>query len=258
MFSPGSHGGEGVRTAALVAALGLAAVQVLALPLLERLKALPGRVRRRLLSASAGMSVAYVFIDVLPELAAQHRRVTEAAGPEGLLFAEQRVYVVALLSFVLFYGLDRFVLSNRSAHEGAAAPDHETRLFPAHLLAFGGYTVLVGRLLVERAEEGSGALAIYTLAMAVHFVIIAHRLNERFGLPYARWGRFVLAACVVAGWALAATVGISEVTFARLFAVLAGGVVITSVQSELAGEEEGHFWPFVAGALVFAAALMLA
>lgn len=246
-------------TASLVAALVLAAVQVLALPVLERAEALSGRVRRRLVSASAGASVAYVFIDVLPELALQHRVVTEAAGAAGLLFAEQRVYVLALLSFVLFYGLEHLVLSDRERREDTGASHDETRFFLAHLLAFGGYTALIGDLLVERAAHGPVTLAIYTLAMAVHFVIVAHALSERFRRPYARWGRWVLAASVLAGWALGATARVSDVTFARLFAVLAGGVVITSVQGELlGGEREGRFWPFLLGALVFAVLLMSA
>jgi hypothetical protein len=50
----------------------------------------------------------------------------------------------------------------------------------------------------------------------------------------------------------------SDLTFARLFAVLAGGVVITSVQGELSGERSGRFWPFLLGALVFAVLLMSA
>ena len=241
-----------------MAALGLAAAHVLALPALDRAEALSGRVRRRLVSASAGASVAYVFIDVLPELALQHRVVTEAAGAAGLLFAEQRVYVLALLSFVLFYGLEHLVLADRAQRDETGASHDEARFFPAHVLAFGGYSALIGDLLVERAARGPVTLAIYTLAMAVHFVIVAHALSERFRRPYARWGRWVLGASVLAGWALGASARISDVTFARLFAVLAGGVVITSVQGELLGEREGRFWPFLLGALIFAVALMSA
>jgi hypothetical protein len=251
-------GAETALTASLVAALSLAAAQVLALPLLDRIATLSEQVRRRLLSASAGMSVAYVFIDVLPELGVQHRRVLEAAGPEALLFAEQRVYVVALLSFVVFYGLDSIVLAPR-AHDGApAASRDEARLFPLYVAAFAGYTVLIGHLLVERAAEGGSALWTYTLAMAVHFCIVAHAITERFREPYSRWGRWVLAAAVLAGWAVGVATHLSEVTFARIFAVLAGGVVITSVQRELSGESHGHFWPFVLGAIGFALVLMSA
>jgi hypothetical protein len=56
--------------------------------------------RRRWVSVAAWVSVAYVFVDVLPELGAQHQTFRQAAG-EGLLFAEQRIYVLALLSLVL-------------------------------------------------------------------------------------------------------------------------------------------------------------
>jgi hypothetical protein len=241
-----------------MAALALAAVHVLAHPVLELAESLSGRARRRLVSAAAGASVAYVFIDVMPGLAVQHRVVTEAAGEARLLYAEQRVYILALLSFVLFYGLEHLVLADREHRAETGASHDEARFFPVHLLAFGGYTALIGDLLVERAAHGPLTLAIYTLAMAVHFVIVAHALSERFRRPYVRWGRWILAASVLAGWALGATARISDVTFARLFAVLAGGVVITSVQGELLGERRGRFLPFLLGALGFAVTMMLA
>ena len=57
--------------------------------------------RRRWVSAAAGVSVAYVFVDVLPELASQHQAFLQAVG-HGVLFAEQRIYVLALLVFLEF------------------------------------------------------------------------------------------------------------------------------------------------------------
>jgi hypothetical protein len=258
MLSDGGHVGGAALRASLIAALCLAAVQVLALPLLERIGTLSARVRRLLVSASAGISVAYVFIDVLPELEVHHQKVAQAAGPDGLLFAEQRVYIVALLSFVVFYGLDNFVLAPRT-HDGThAEPRDEARLFPLYVVAYAAYTVLTGHLLVERVAEGGSALPLYVVAMGVHSCISAHAITERFRAPYARWGRWVLAAAVLVGWAIGVTTRISEVTFARIFAVLAGGVVITSVQRELSGESRGHFWAFVLGAVVFALVLMSA
>ena len=65
-----------------------------------------------------------------------------------------------------------------------------------------------------------------------------------------------LAASVLAGWAVGAMLPLSEATLARLFAVLAGGIVITSLRSELPDEREGRFWPFVLGAAAFAALLL--
>ncbi|HWC05486.1 MAG TPA: hypothetical protein VHF87_22245 [Methylomirabilota bacterium] len=211
--------------------------------------------RRRWVSVAAGVSVAYVFVDVLPELAAQHRTFREAAG-EGLLFAEQRIYVLALLSFVVLYGLEHIVLASRERRREAAAgaPDP---VYWLHLGGFAAYSALIGYLLVERAERGPLALAVYGLAMALHFLIVDHSLREEHGRIYDRGGRWVLATSVLAGWVLGAATPLPEVVFARLFAVLAGGVVITSLKAELPGEREGRFWPFCLGAAAYAVLLFL-
>jgi hypothetical protein len=55
-----------------------------------------------------------------------------------------------------------------------------------------------------------------------------------------------------------ATAPLSEVVFARLFAVLAGDIVITSLKAELPREREGRFWPFCLGATAYAVLLVLA
>ena len=67
----------------------------------------------------------------------------------------------------------------------------------------------------------------------LHFLIVDHALREEHGRAYDRTGRWVLAASVLMGWAVGTTTPLSEVAFARLFAVLAGGVVITSLKAEM-------------------------
>jgi hypothetical protein len=90
------------------AALVLAGVYALG----PRLRAGEVGHRRRWVSAAWGASMAYVFVDLLPELAARQEAFVKAAGG-GLLFAEQRIYVVALAGFVVFYWLDHMVLVSR-------------------------------------------------------------------------------------------------------------------------------------------------
>src|SRR5262245_41590650 len=212
--------------------------------------------RRRWVSVAAGVSVAYVFVDVLPELGAQHRTFRQAAG-EGLLFAEQRIYVLALLAFVALYGLEHMVLASRERRRGTSEGEGDA-VYWVHLGGFAAYSALIGYLLVERAERGPLALTVYGLAMALHFMVVDHSLREEHGRVYDRSGHWVLAASVLAGWVVGMTTPFSEVVFARLFAVLAGGVVITSLKAELPGEREGRFWPFCLGAVAYALLLILA
>jgi hypothetical protein len=214
--------------------------------------------RRRWISAAAGVSVAYIFIDVLPELGAQQRAFAEAMGSAGLLFVEERIYAIALASFVLLYGLDHMVLSKREERREAIASGKKDTVYVLHLAGFAVYSCVIGYLLVERAERGWLSLSAYTFAMAVHFLIVGHSLDEEHGNQHGSSGRWLLVLSPLAGWLLGSTVTLSEPMFARLFAILAGGVVITSIGHEMPGDRKGRFLPFCLGALFLTLALFTA
>ena len=150
--------------------------------------------RRRYISAAAGISVAYVFVDVLPELEFQRKIVVKAA--EGQLFAEQRIYLLALLSFVVMYGLQHMVLVNRDHRRETIAAGDADWLYWLQLGGYAAYSALIGYLLVDRAERGALAVTAYTFAMAVHFLIVDHSLAVEHGRTYGSGGRWLLAASV--------------------------------------------------------------
>jgi hypothetical protein len=212
---------------------------------------------RGLISAAAGVSVAYVFIDVLPELA-EYNALLAKAGGVASFYAEQRIYLLVLVSFVVMYGLQHIVLAARGRRRESLARGERDAIYWLHLVGYAAYSALIGYLLLERAERGAESIVLFTLAMGIHFLIVNHALAEEHGAVYRRHGHWWLAAGVVAGWAAAALLPIDGVTFARLFALLAGGVVITSLRSELPDERTGRFWPFCLAALAFAALLILA
>src|SRR5262249_12161703 len=149
--------------------------------------------------------------------------------------------ILALASFVMFFGLDRFVLASERENRG------ESAAYFLRLAGFAAYSGMGGYLLVERAERGMRELAVYTLVMTVHFLIIGHSLSETRGLHRQMPIRFLLSGSVLAGCLVSSTFHFSQTTFARLFALLAGGVVITSLTYELPGEEGGRFLPFCLG-----------
>jgi hypothetical protein len=214
--------------------------------------------RRRWISAAAGVSVAYVFVDVLPELGELGATLHEHGGGIGALFGEQRIYVLTLLSFLLMYGLQHIVLEAREVRAGGGGHGERDAIYWLHLIGYAAYSALIGYLLPERAEQGAKVLAFYTAAMAIHFVIVNHSLAESHEDVYRHHGRWWLAASVLAGVAIGLTVPISETWFARLFAILAGGVVITSLRAELPDHDRGRFWPFCLAALGYAVLLLAA
>lgn len=219
-----------------------------------RLYLLQMRFRSAWLSGAAGISVAYVFVDVLPELSSHHQKLIETALA-GIIPAEQRVYFAALVGFVFFFGLQNFLM----APDGADSGPHRVRGKGAFALEIAGYALysfLVGYLLEERVESGTVSLIAYAIAMALHLAVADHNLVRDFGATFERAGSWIMAASIVAGWLVSAATSITATITAYFFAFVAGGVVMTSMNEELSHHQRGQFWWFLAGAAGCAALLM--
>ena len=225
-----------------------------------RLTALSGTPRSIWLSVAGGVSVAYVFVHLLPELP-EYQEAIGAAAEGGGVFAEleRHVYLMALLGLATFYGLERFVCGAK-AHDGgggrgdAPAPG----VFWIHLGSFAIYNCLIGYLLVHREEEGAGSLLMYAVAMTLHFIVNDHALHERHGAGYQRWGRWLLAAAPLAGLVVGLATKLHPVAVGALFAILGGGVVLNVLKEELPENRESRFWAFALGATLYSALLLLA
>ncbi len=221
-----------------------------------KLRFLDGTPRSIWLSIAGGVSVAYVFVHLLPELGEAQETVVEAVG-DGLIFLESHVYLIALLGLAVFYGLERAANSSRERMRKAGEGDvTSTGVFWLHVSSFALYNAIIGYLLLHREAPGLEGLLFFSVAMALHFVVNDHGLREHHKGAYHRVGRWVLAAAIVAGWMLGLFTEISEVVLAVLIAFLAGGVVLNVLKEELPEERESRFWVFALGATLYAALLL--
>lgn len=244
----------------LDALLPLAVAMIFALVHLVgvRLTFLTGTPRSVWLSAAGGVSVAYVFVHLLPELADFQETMGRAAEEAGILSGiERHSYVIALLGLSTFYGLDR--LAHLSAREESRSGREEVpseNVFWTHLGAFAAYNLLIGYLLVRREGHELRELLIYALAMTLHFIVNDHALREQHGRTYDRVGRWILAAAPLAGLGIGLATAVSPAAVAGLFAFLAGGVVLNVLKEELPEDRESRFWAFAVGAAAYAALLL--
>ena len=243
-----------VLIASLVAVAVLAAVHLFS----GRLRFLEGDPRSVWLSLAGGVSVAYVFVHLLPELADGQRAIAEAAG-EGLAFLDVHVYLVALLGLATFYGLDRLATESRRLSRKAGGEDStEAGVFWIHISSFAVYNALTGYLLLHRLNAGLGALFLFAFAMAVHFVVNDYGLRRDHKERYHRIGRWLVTAGLVLGWAVGALTEIPEATIAVLTAFLAGGIIMNVLKEELPEERRSRFWAFASGAAFYATLLLVA
>ena len=188
-----------------------------------RLRFLDGTPRSIWLSLAGGVSVAYVFVHLLPELAEGQEAIAEAAG-EGLAFLKQHVYLVALLGLATFYGLDRLATESRRRN---------------------------------RLASGLDALVLFALATALHFVVNDYGLHRDQKGDYVRVGRWIIAAAVIIGWAVGLAFEVPEAAIAVLTAFLGGGIIMNVLKEELPEERQSRFWAFAAGAAAYASLLLI-
>ena len=211
--------------------------------------------RRRWAALSAGVSLAYVFMDIVPELAERSEYIREAA-----LYAinpVKRIYAITLLGMLTFVALAHLGKIKSNEDQGEHAPEVSDWYTLIHIGGFALYNVLIGFLAVGRSRVSIFSLCIYVFAIALHMIMIDGMLTEIHSNSYTRWGRKALALAILVGWLLGITGTLSELTFSRLFAFLAGGIVITSANEEFPRGDQGRFWYFVGGAVLYAVLLVL-
>lgn len=219
----------------------------------RRLRFLSDSPRSAWLSGAGGVSVAYVFLHLLPELHEGQHALREGAGVK-LASAQVEIYLVALVGLVVFYGLERMATHSRRANRERGKPDETSAgAFAIHIGSFAIYNVLIGYLLV-RGEQSD--MLLYACAMGLHFVVNDHALREHHKGRYDRFGRWLLAGSVLAGWALALRFEVPRLAVELMTAVLAGGVILNVMKEELPQERESRFWAFLAGCAAYGALLI--
>lgn len=236
----------GFTVAAAIFALGLAAVHLAS----GRLEFATKNRRRRFLSAGGGASVAYIFVITLPEVADAAAIIGEIR--KEAFVSEQLVFLVVLLGFVLFYGIE-VVVTQRL---GEDAEDSKP-VYWAHLLLFTGYSSLIGYLLFHQDIENLSNLFFYTLAMTLHFGITDYGFHRHYGHVFDTRGRRLLAIGTLVGAAVGFWTEIGAYPLAIVTSFVAGAVVFNVLKEELPDLDNSRFVAFLVGAGVFSVVTLL-
>ncbi|MBU1820078.1 MAG: ZIP family metal transporter, partial [Bacteroidetes bacterium] len=135
-----------------------------------RLKTLSGVPRSIWLSMAGGVSVAYVFLHLFPELNEGQTHVEDRLPGEA--FLRHHVYIVALVGLIVFYGLERAAILSRQKKQEQAKQDLPSAgVFWIHIGSFAVYNALIGYLLFTREEGAFTQLLLFSIAMALHFMV---------------------------------------------------------------------------------------
>ncbi|MEM6518627.1 MAG: hypothetical protein AAF722_04745 [Cyanobacteria bacterium P01_C01_bin.70] len=208
------------------------------------------------ISIAGGVSITYIFLDVLPELSHAQEAIQDSSV--GLVaYLEHHVYLLALLGLAIFYGLEKLALRSRSQRAKSHGEDTtHLGIFWVHVVSFASYNLILGYLLRESEGHGLAACLTLFLALALHFAVNDVGLRKHHKRVYDQFGRWILAGTIVLGWALGQALHLEEAGILAAWALVAGGLILNVLKEELPGEEESHFGFFFAGAAVYALVLL--
>jgi len=205
------------------------------------------------LSFAGGTAVAYVFLHILPELGGHRTAFAEAisVGPE---LAETLVNSLALLGLSSFYAVERAIKISRGRSRQMGEGDRiESHMLWLHIGSFSLLNVMISYLLSHREDMSPGGLALYFIAMALHFATADFGMRRDHVKAYDAYGRWIIAGAVMLGWMMGMLIELPGIAVGGLFAFVAGGVVLNVMKEELPEDRQSRFWPFAAGAIIYSA-----
>ena len=177
-----------------------------------------------------GLSVAYVFLHLIPSLDASH----ELVGA--------RIYFVALLGFVVFYGLDVFFQPPRHTHPTK---------YHTYLATFFLYDGLMVFTLGLDLPPTPILTAVFAISLATDVLSTDLELQRDYGARFVKSGRWVLIAGVACGYALSLVRRPHPLALDILTAVLAGFMIYHTSSGVFPVSTRSRFPAFLAGVLTF-------
>lgn len=249
---PNSTMDESINLISLLLAVCLGLVHVFA-SRFYRLFRIP---QRWWISLAGGVSIAYIFLDILPELGEAQVEV-EHVKSALIDYLEKHVYLLSLLGLAVFYGLEKLALTSRACRRETQQENCTHRsIFWIHVFSFALYNGLLGYLLHEAEHRGVLACILLFLALALHFLANDVGLREHHSRIYDRVGRWILAGAIMAGWAVEQSFRVDAAAIAALWALITGALILNVLKEELPEEEDSHFGMFAAGALLYSWVLL--
>lgn len=197
----------------------------------------------RFLSFAAGISFAYVFVDLLPALEKGQPALKETFD-KIIPYFTRHAYLIALIGVLFFYGLHR--------QSSAGTPRN-------FWLATGGYLLfnfLMGASLSDSSNPDIQPLWLFTIAMGMHYLIRDHNAAVDDAQLYELEARWWLVAALFAGYGVGYLTHIPDAVIAVVVSFLAGGVFLNALRYELPKREQVGYPFFVLGSLLYTALLL--
>lgn len=194
--------------------------------------------QRLFMSAAAGVSLAYVFGHLFPELPELERELEASESEWVRTNFRFQIYFVAMLGLIYYWATSRAVqLYCRSA--GPDVDPLRSISGRLHFASYASYCFLIGYHMVHWDGKGPAVLAMVAISMGMHFFASDHGLLHHYHQSYNRTLRWWFSGATLLGWIAGVSVELPSRIDSCMFAFAGGGIILHSLREEVPDEELG-------------------
>lgn len=189
------------------------------------------------LSFASGVSLSYVFVDLLPALEKGEPVLKRTFDP-AIPYLELHTYLIALVGILFYYGVQSRVSSQK----------HQWLPISGYLI----FNFFIGASLSDSSNPEIQPLTLFTIAIGLHYFIRDHlaKISKK---------QFILGSLIFilfAGYLVGYLAKIPDAATAIGISFIAGGILLNIFQYELPKQEKGGYFWFVCGAVLYTAILL--
>lgn len=213
--------------------------------------------RKILVSVAAGISVAYIFVSLLPELSDAQEFYNNNKNEKAFELQNILIYLTALAGFLFFFGLENYIISKRDAeHEENQKHFNINMVTGVYLTGFLINNFLISYLIVFWGNSNT-ALFFYTIAMSVHLVALDYSAIREFGEGFKHI-KFSMVFSLIAGWLVGISTKFPEEIEHIATGFIAGSIIINSIKDEFPKEGSNvKYKVFLISSVIYAVILIL-
>ncbi|SEN50091.1 hypothetical protein SAMN04488134_101231 [Amphibacillus marinus] len=212
---------------------------------------------RSLISFAAGVSVAYVVINLIPYLGYAQNKLNQEFDWDSTNPFSQLIYVVVLIGFVHAYVI--YKLSERPLRMlGKKNPVMVSSIyFWYDLIFFAIYNIMIAYLVSSQSLPDQTNVWVYFVAFGLHFLSMDLGMRHHHQQKYRKVGWVVLATSVAFGGGLALIWLPPAYVVTLIKASITGEMLLNVLKFELPIDNHGNVKGFLAGTVCAAVLFLL-
>ncbi|HRE42139.1 MAG TPA: hypothetical protein PLG90_12495 [Ignavibacteria bacterium] len=208
------------------------------------------------ISFAGGISVAYVFVHIFPELATGQNYLKNLNEPL-LSFFDYHIYLISLAGFMIFYGIEHYAYTSRKNNDYHNQLDTtENHIYFIHTLLYFLFNFLIAYIIADENFSGTSQRLLFWFAMFTHLLIVDYNSFEYHRYLYNKYTRWVFSAAIISGWFVGVLFNVHHAVMLIMFAFLSGGIILNIIREEIPEQRQSNYIGFLTGAIVYSIILI--